>query len=122
MNNPIDKALDLAPIPVEVTSKSIEEDDFHFARCNLVRIIDKGNEALDGIMDVANMSQHPRSYEVIATIINSLTVANKELLELSKKKKEITGESGPKTVNNNLFIGSTSELQKLLKNTNAAKD
>lgn len=114
--NPIDVALDLAPMTVERDSRSTVNDDFEFSRSNLHNIIMKGNEALDGIMDVASMSQHPRSYEVIATIINSLTVANKELLDLSKKRKEIQSEdSGPRTINNNLFVGSTAELQKLLK-------
>ena len=117
--NPIDVALDLAPIHTSSSLQSTVGDDFEFSRSNLHNIIMKGNEALDGIMDVASMSQHPRSYEVIATIINSLTVANKELLELSKKRKEIENdEAGPRTINNNLFVGSTAELQKLLKKAN----
>jgi hypothetical protein len=117
--NPIDTALDLVPLESSHNDVSTINDDFEFTRSNLHNIIMKGNEALDGIMDVASMSQHPRSYEVIATIINSLTVANKELLELSKKKKEIqSDDSGPRTVNNNLFGGSTAELQKLLKKAN----
>ena len=65
------------------------------------------------------MSQHPRSYEVAAKLVDSITNANKSLLELSKTRKDIDGTSGvPKTVNNNLFVGSTAELQKLLKQQN----
>lgn len=119
-NDAIGQALDLAPITIEpqkITSESSQvKDDFEYARGNLINIIEKGNEALDGILDVAGMSQHPRSFEVAATIINSLAAANKDLLELSKKRKELEGEKNPTTINNNLFVGSTAELQKLLKN------
>jgi len=117
----IGQTLDLAPLPkneVTIIKDSQTETDFEYARGNLINIIEKGNEALDGILDVAGMSQHPRSYEVVATIINSLTAANKDLLELQKKKKELTGEIGAKTINNNLFVGSTAELQKLIKQQN----
>jgi hypothetical protein len=122
-NDPIGQALDLAPVnhptPVPIDKT---ETDFEYARGNLINIIEKGNEALDGILDVAGMSQHPRSYEVVATLLNSLAAANKDLLELSKRKKELTDESSPKTVNNNLFIGSTAELQKILKQQNDSKE
>ena len=122
-NDPIGQALDLAPVhqstPVPIDKT---ETDFEYARGNLINIIEKGNEALDGILDVAGMSQHPRSYEVVATLLNSLAAANKDLLELSKRKKELTDESAPKTVNNNLFIGSTAELQKILKQQNDSKE
>lgn len=128
MSNPIDNALNLAPIEkkespltVEINKPDTTEMDFDYARGNLINIIEKGNEALDGILDVAGMSQHPRSFEVAATLINSLAAANKDLLELSKKRKELQGEKSPTTVNNNLFIGSTAELQKLLKD-NGAKE
>lgn len=116
--DPIGQALDLTPIdvtPAPIT-RTQTDDDFEYARGNLISVIEKGQEALNGILDVAGMSQHPRSYEVVATLINTLTTANKDLLDLSKKKQELDGSiGGPKTVNNNLFIGSTAELQKLLK-------
>jgi len=117
----ISQALDLAPIEiVEAEKIKVDNDeiktDFEYARGNLINIIEKGNEALDGILDVAGMSQHPRSFEVAATIINSLAAANKDLLELSKRRKELEGEKSPTTINNNLFVGSTAELQKLIKN------
>lgn len=117
----ISQTLDLSPLPKnEITLNKVDQTDtdFEYARGNLINIIEKGNEALDGILDVAGMSQHPRSYEVVATIINSLTAANKDLLELQKKKKELSGEIGSKTINNNLFVGSTAELQKLIKQQN----
>lgn len=116
-NDAIGQALDLEPINTSKikSSKDDIQDDFDFARANLINTISKGQEALDGILDVAQMSQHPRSFEVVATLINSLTAANKDLLDLSKKKKDLDGDTGAKTINNNLFVGSTAELQKLLK-------
>jgi hypothetical protein len=117
----ISQALDLTPInnTPRVEDNSAINDDYNFARANLINTIMKGNEALDGMLDVASMSQHPRGYEVVATIINSLTNANKDLLELSKKKKDLTGEKAPTTINNNLFVGSTAELQKLMNKKDA---
>ena len=122
-NDTIGQALDLSPMPVtkHVASNDVQ-DDYDFARANLINTISKGQEALDGILDVAQMSQHPRSFEVVATLINSLTAANKDLLDLSKKKKDLDGDNNPTTINNNLFVGSTAELQKLLKQQNESKE
>jgi len=127
-SNSIDQSLDLSPINSnQITKLELNNDDqvkkdFDYARGNLINIIEKGNEALNGILDVAGMSQHPRSFEVAATIINSLAAANKDLLELSKRKKELDNENNLTTINNNLFVGSTAELQKLLKNNNDSKE
>lgn len=126
MNDSIAKALNLPPLDTselepEVIKKEPDYvDDFEYARGNIINTIEKGNEALTGILDVAGMSQHPRSYEVAANLIKTMVEANKDLLELSKKKKELdkTEDKGPSTINNNLFVGSTAELQKLLKKTN----
>lgn len=123
--DPIAETLEMKPlevIPAEKSQLSQVSDDYHFARCNIVNIIQKGQEALDGIMDVASMSQHPRSYEVAATLIKTISDANKDLLELAKQKKIIEGgDEKPQNVTNNLFVGSTSELQKLIKKTNEQK-
>jgi hypothetical protein len=106
---------------IEVKPQDTVDDDFDYARGNLINIIEKGNEALNGILDVAGMSQHPRSYEVVSTLIKTLTDANKDLLQLSKQRKDLKGKEDdtPQTVNNNLFVGSTADLQKMLK---SAKD
>jgi len=124
----ISKALDLPPLdtltttnPGVVISKEPNyRDDFNYARGNMINIIEKGNEALNGILNVADMSQHPRSYEVAANLIKTMAEVNKDLLDLSKKKNELEQSDGskPTTVNNNLFVGSTAELQKLLKQSN----
>lgn len=121
----IAKTLDLAPLtevvePTKVNPSSSINDDFEYARGNLIAVIEKGQEALTGILDVASMSQHPRSYEVVATLVKAVSDANKDLLELQKRKRDLTDDQNqqPGTVNNNLFIGSTAELQSLLKNRN----
>lgn len=111
-------SLDLQPIEdVKAIERSQIVDDFEYARGNVIAAIEKGQEALSGIVDVAGMSQHPRSYEVVATLVKAVTDANKDLLELSKRRKELEKEdaTGPQTVNNNLYLGSTADLLKLLK-------
>ena len=117
----ISRALDLPDIELPTTVVVREhpqiEGDFEYARGNMIAVIEKGQEALSGILDVAGMSQHPRAFEVAATLLRAVSDANKDLLELSKRKQELTGESNkPNTINNNLFVGSTAELQKLIKN------
>ena len=114
----IANSLDLQPI--EDNKKAVRDnivDDFEYARGNMIAVIEKGQEALSGILDVAGMSQHPRSYEVVATLVKAVADANKDLLELSKKRKDIekVDNGGPQTVNNNLYLGSTADLLKLLK-------
>ena len=114
----IANSLDLQPIAnVKAAEQSQIVDDFEYARGNMIAVIEKGQEALSGILDVAGMSQHPRSYEVVATLVKAVADANKDLLELSKKRKDLekVENGGPQTVNNNLYLGSTADLLKLLK-------
>jgi hypothetical protein len=118
-NKIISDALDIAEFE-EITIEHFQEedDDYTFARKNLRSILEKGSLALDKMIEVADLSQHPRSYEVVSTLINSLSASNKDLLELSEKKKRIEKAENKidnNNVTNNLFIGSTAELQKLLK-------
>ena len=123
--DPIANALDLKPLqniiqPTQVVVRDQKQNnDYDYARENMHDLIDKGQEALQGILDVANMSQHPRSYEVAATLIKTLSDVNKDLLQLAKTKKEIDKEDGvdsPQKVTNNLFVGSTADLLRTLKN------
>lgn len=93
------------------------QNDFDYARENLMDVIGKGQEALFDLMDVARQSQHPRAYEVLSTMMNTLVGANKDLLDLQAKKKkllEAEPEANNQQVTNNLFVGSTTELQKML--------
>jgi hypothetical protein len=93
------------------------QDDFDYARENLMDVIGKGQEALFDLMDVARQSQHPRAYEVLSTLMNTMVGASKDLLELQAKKKKLM-DSDPaantQQVTNNLFVGSTMELQQML--------
>ena len=101
--DPIANALDLKPLqniiqPTQVVVRDQKQNnDYDYARENMHDLIDKGQEALQGILDVANMSQHPRSYEVAATLIKTLSDVNKDLLQLAKTKKEIDKEDGEST-------------------------
>lgn len=111
--------LDLIPLDQSVQKKDNIDSDFEYARGSMISVIEKGQEALNDMLDVAQRSQHPRGYEVVATLINTISNANKDLLELSKRKKDLQQfKDGPSTVNNNLYIGSTADLLKLLKKPN----
>ena len=92
-----------------------DETDFQYARENLYNLIERGQDGLEELLEIAKQSQHPRAFEVVGQMIDKLANTNKELLNLHKTKKDLTTESAPKTVSNNLFVGSTAELQKFLK-------
>jgi uncharacterized protein YaaN involved in tellurite resistance len=101
--------------------KSETEDvrqDYETTRAQLHNLVMKGQEAVDGILDVARASDHPRAYEVAGQLIKNVGDVADKLIDLQKKMKELDAEdkkSGPSTVNNTMFIGSTAELQKMLK-------
>ena len=93
--------------------------DYEYTRGNLYSIIEKGQEAIDGILELAQESEMPRAYEVAGQLIKSVSDATDKLMDLQKKVKDVNEDSptkGPSTVNNALFVGSTAELAKLLKN------
>ena len=94
-----------------------DETDFQYARENLYNLIERGQDGLEELLEIAKQSQHPRAFEVVGQMIDKLANTNKELLNLHKTKKDIQAEktSGPTNVTNALFVVSTSELQKLLK-------
>ena len=92
------------------------EIDFQYARENLYNLIERGQDGLEEMLEIAKSSEHPRAMEVFGQLIGKLTETNKELLNLHKAKKDISQDtSGPKNVSNNLFVGSTAELQRFLK-------
>ena len=103
--------------PDRLTKDDIEKD-YEYTRGNLYSIIEKGQEAINGILELAEDSQMPRAYEVAGQLIKSVSDATDKLMDLQKKLKDVNEEQqtkGPNTVNNALFVGSTAELQKLLK-------
>ena len=93
------------------------DQDYDYTRDNLKEVIGKGSIALDGILELAQESEHPRAYEVVGQIIKSVVDANIQLIELQKNMKALkkTESKGPNSITNALFVGSTHELQKLLK-------
>ena len=104
--------------PDRLTKDDIEKD-YEYTRGNLYSIIEKGQEAINGILELAQDSEMPRAYEVAGQLIKSVSDATDKLMDLQKKLKDVEEETkvkGPSTVNNALFVGSTSELAKLLKN------
>ena len=93
------------------------EIDFETGRKNLYNLIDKGNEAIDGILNLAKEGEHPRAYEVARQLIKTVSEVSQNLLDLQDKLKKVkeVPNTGPKNVTNALFVGSTTELQKMLK-------
>ncbi len=91
--------------------------DYDYTRGNLYSLIEKGQEAINGILELAQESEMPRAYEVAGQLIKNVADATDKLMDLQKKLKDIEEEKvkGPTTVNNALFVGSTAELAKLLK-------
>jgi len=96
------------------------DNDYKYSRENYYNLIERGQEAIDGILDVAREGQHPRAYEVAGALIKNVADTVDKLQDLQKKLKDL--KELPKTasanIKNALFIGSTAELQKMLKNEN----
>lgn len=102
------------------TSPSINDvkKDYDYTRGNLYSLIEKGQEAINGILELAQESEMPRAYEVAGQLIKNVADATDKLMDLQKKLKDIEEEKtsrGPTNVTNALFVGSTAELSKLLK-------
>ena len=97
------------------------DKDFEVVRTNLYDIISKGQQAIEGILHVASEGDSPRAYEVVSQLIKSVSDANKDLLQLHKELKQIKQESNSGNqsagtiTNQSIFVGSTTDLQKLLK-------
>jgi hypothetical protein len=104
--------LNISPIKTDDIQK-----DYEYTRGNLYSLIEKGQEAINGILELAQESEMPRAYEVAGQLIKNVADATDKLMDLQKKLKDVEEEKqkGPTTVNNALFVGSTAELAKLLK-------
>ena len=109
---PVEKPEIMKPDQTDEVNK-----DYEYTRGNLYSLIEKGQEALDGALELAQESDSPRAYEVTGQLIKSVSDATDKLIDLKKKMKELgEDKSGPTHVTNNaLFVGSTADLQKLLK-------
>ena len=141
--DPIDEALnvksEIIPTPEDVVSKKKNQikkvegqdvgKDYDYTRGNLYSLIEKGQEAINGIMVVAGETASPRAYEVAGQLIKSVADTTDKLMDLQKKVKEVEEDTNKTTnnvTNNALFVGSTSELSKMLKkgflNNNESKE
>lgn len=103
------------PITLDVPDASA---DFETARENIHSIISKGRGALDDIIILARASDSARAYEVVSQMIKTLVDANKDLIHLHKQLKEVEDKGGDTNIQNNLFVGNTAELQKMINNRN----
>ena len=115
-------AIDVTPASTPKKVKKTETDDvkkdYDYTRANLYSLIEKGQESLNGVLEVAGETASPRAYEVAGQIIKSVADTTDKLMELQKKVKDVEEDKkqSPNTVTNNaLFVGSTSELSKMLK-------
>jgi len=128
-NDPLSAAFNLAPMPKNDPIKSIvaaahddsAKNDFEMARANIHEIIQNGSYAIEKLAQIADSSQHPRAFEVLGTLMKTMLDANKDLLDIQKKIRDISSSDAPtneqaQQVTNNLFVGSTAELQKVIEN------
>ena len=127
--NTFDKISDVLNVESEVESSEIvssekpklvkveePQKDYEYTRGQLYALIEKGQEAVDGILEVATSSDHPRAYEVAGQLIKNVADVADKLMDLQKKMKDLDEKHArPTTVNNSLFVGSTAELSKLIK-------
>jgi len=140
MNNNFDKIDETLDIKATITAKEIikeskkeikniedkdhSELDYDYIRGTLYSLIEKGQEAATSLLELAQDGQQPRAYEVFGQLIKNVADSTDKLMDIHQKVKELKKEqiSGPKNVTNALFVGSTAELQKLLKNGLNAED
>ena len=128
MSNTISTALNMAPMPVSASNSTpvvipptSVENDFEFARTNMYDAIVQGQDALDELVGIAKQNQQARTFEVVSTLINTLVSANKELVDLHKKHKDLTKEETPASktnINNNLVLSAADLLDMLKKKAN----
>ena len=130
MSNSIDKALGVVeslPLkipPQEIVNKVPDElvgdevdADYKYQRENFYRLVEQGSTAIEGILELAREGEHPRAYEVAGNLIKQVSEVTEKLGDLQEKMRKLkeVPDHGPKSVTNALFIGSTKELQKLIK-------
>ena len=126
MANEIDKALGVVeriaplpihnPTPIPITGEDID-DDYKYQRDNFYNLVEKGSAAIEGILELAKEGEHPRAYEVAGNLIKQVAEVTEKLGDLQEKMRKLkeVPNTAPKNVTNALFVGSTAELQKMLK-------
>ena len=124
LNEKLSEALEIQPLEIKQSTEIVEvkdvvEDDAEFARQNIRDLIVKGNDAASHIVEIAKQSEHPRAFEVAAGMLKNLSDMNKDLLEIQKRKQDLQPKITNNTQNLNIdkavFVGSTAELLKQLR-------
>ena len=124
LNEKLSEALEIQPLKIKPSTEIVEikdvvDDDAEFARQNIRDLIVKGNDAASHIVEIAKQSEHPRAFEVAAGMLKNLSDMNKDLLEIQKRKQDLQPKITNNTQNLNIdkavFVGSTAELLKQLK-------
>lgn len=122
MSNQLRQVLGLEPEEKQIIDFQEIDDDFDFSRKNIMDLIGKSSEALEDMIDLARKSQSPEAYEILNQMFKNNVNMNKDLIELRKKsidaKQKIVNETEGKVVNQNLFVGTTSDLNKMLEDLN----
>ena len=119
--DPVNKAIAENKITVPKTVVKSDEDDidndYKYQRENFYNLVERGQDAIDGILEIAKESEHPRTYEVAGNLIKQVAEVTEKLCDLQEKMRKLkeVPNSAPKNVTNPLFVGSTAELQKMLK-------
>lgn len=126
--DPIQNKIDLIDKMLVDAQDDSASKDFEYSRGNLYEMIQDGKEAMFKLAEIASSSQHPRAFEVYAKLMDTMIHANEKLLDMQEKIRDIkhadspVGEKAKNVTNNNLFVGSTAELQKMLKEMNKKQD
>ena len=128
LNQNLSEIFDIEPIREEPKSELVVEEvetgsdldsDLKLARSNIRELLQKSDGAIDNLLKVAEESEHPRAYEVAATLIKTMADLNKDLIDIQKKRKELTGvspkENNSISVDKAVFVGSTTDLIKMIK-------
>jgi len=115
--NPNAKMSDVSRYPVELEDGEDIDADYKYQRENFYRLVEQGSNAIEGILELAKEGEHPRAYEVAGQLIKNVAEVTEKLGDLQEKMKKLkeVPNNAPKSVTNALFVGSTAELQKMLK-------
>ena len=105
------------PVSPVVNENQDIDNDYEYQRQNFYNLVERGNDAITGILELAKESEHPRTYEVAGNLIKQVAEVTEKLGDLQEKMKKLkeVPDNAPKNVTNALFVGSTAELQKILK-------
>ena len=113
INSDIKQETKLVKVPARTENI---ETDYKYARENLYDLVERGQDAIDGVLELSKETEHPRAYEVAGQLIKTVSETAEKLIDIQKKLKDLEKEdSSVKTQHNHLYVGSTSELQKFLK-------